>query len=87
VNRLFAFLILSCASSRGRRAPPGNTPPFPQSRPTAARHWVGVSPAGADELGGNNLGRAGEEGLGEMLGGLGGYGSGLGGVGGGYWHI
>jgi hypothetical protein len=35
----------------------------------------------ADEVGGDQLGRAGEEGLGEsweMLGGLGGYGSGLG---------
>ena len=31
----------------------------------------------ADELGGNLLGGAGEEGLGEVLGGLGGYGSGL----------
>jgi len=33
--------------TRGRWAPPGNTPPFPQSRPIAARHWVGVSPAGS----------------------------------------
>jgi hypothetical protein len=33
----------------------------------------------ADELGGNQLGGAGEEGLGEVLGGLGGYGSGMGG--------
>ena len=31
----------------------------------------------ADELGGNLLGGAGEEGVGEVLGGLGGYGSGL----------
>ena len=31
----------------------------------------------ADELGGNQLGGAGEEGLGEVLGGLGGYGGGL----------
>ena len=31
----------------------------------------------ADELGGNHLGRAGEEGLREVLGGRGGYGSGL----------
>ena len=31
----------------------------------------------ADELGGNQLGGAGEEGLGEVLGGRGGYGSGL----------
>ena len=31
----------------------------------------------ADELGGDDLGGAGEEGLGEVLGGLGGYGSGL----------
>jgi hypothetical protein len=31
-----------------------------------------------DELGGNQLGGAGEEGLGEVLGGLGGYGSGFG---------
>jgi len=31
----------------------------------------------ADELGGNELGGAGEEGWGEVLGGLGGYGSGL----------
>jgi len=33
----------------------------------------------ADELGGNLLGGAGEEALGEVLGGRGGYGSGLGG--------
>ena len=32
----------------------------------------------ADQLGGNLLGGAGEEGLGEVLGGRGGYGSGLG---------
>jgi len=32
----------------------------------------------ADQLGGNNLGGAGEEGLGEVLGGRGGYGSGFG---------
>ena len=32
----------------------------------------------ADELGGDNLGGAGEEGLGEVFGGRGGYGSGLG---------
>ena len=32
----------------------------------------------ADEVGGNQLGGAGEEGLGEVLGGLGGYGSGFG---------
>ena len=31
----------------------------------------------ADEVGGNQLGGAGEEGLGEVLGGLGGYGSGF----------
>ena len=42
----------------------------------------------ADELGGNLLGGAGEEGLGEVLGGLGGYGSGLGGeMGGGRWDM
>jgi len=33
----------------------------------------------ADQLGGDQLGGAGEEGLGEVLGGRGGYGSGLGG--------
>ena len=32
----------------------------------------------ADELGGDDLGGAGEEGLGKVLGGLGAYGSGLG---------
>jgi len=32
----------------------------------------------ADQLGGNELGGAGEEGVGEVLGGRGGYGSGLG---------
>ena len=32
----------------------------------------------SDELGGDLLGGAGEEGLGEVLGGLGGYGSGFG---------
>ena len=42
----------------------------------------------ADEVGGNQLGGAGEEGLGEVLGGLGGYGSGLGGeMGGGRWDM
>ena len=39
-------------------------PPFPQSRPTALTHPLGVSPATADELGGNLLGGAGEEGIG-----------------------
>jgi hypothetical protein len=34
----------------------------------------------ADELGGNQLGGAAEEGLGQVLGGRGGYGSGLGGI-------
>ena len=41
----------------------------------------------ADELGGNLLGGAGEEGWGEVTGGRGGYGGGLGGeMGGGYWE-
>jgi len=39
----------------------------------------------ADELGGDDLGGSGEEALGELMGGRGGYGSGLG-MGGGYWE-
>jgi len=42
---------------------------------------LAVHQQAADELGGNNLSGAGEEALGEMLGGRGGYGSGLGGGG------
>jgi len=44
--------------------------------------WVFIGQQAADELGGDQLGRAGEEGLGEgleVLGGRGGYGSG-------YWR-
>jgi len=44
-----------------RRGRLGNTPPFPQSRPTAARLRVGASPQAADQVGGNLLGGAGEE--------------------------
>ena len=42
------------------------------------RFGIGASPAAADEVGGDDLGGAGEEGLGEsweVLGGRGGYGS------------
>ena len=39
---------------------------------------AGGAAAVADELGGDQLGGAGEEGLGEVLGGRGGYGSGFG---------
>ena len=46
----------------------------PQQLPCLALHEQA-----ADELGGNLLGGAGEEGLGEVMGGLGGYGSGYGG--------
>ena len=43
-----AFRCWGCGGdSRGRRGRLVNTPPFPQSRPTAARQWVGVSPAGS----------------------------------------
>ena len=38
------------------------------------------------EFGGDMLGGAGEEGLGEVLGERGGYGGGYGGMGGGYWE-
>jgi len=39
--------------------------------------WVFIGQQAADELGGDDLGRADEEGLGEVLGGRGGYGSGF----------
>jgi hypothetical protein len=37
----------SGGDARGKRARIGNTPPFPQSRPRAARLRLGVSPAGS----------------------------------------
>jgi len=46
--------------------------------------YVVIDQQATDELGGDHLGRAGEEGLRECWEGLGGYGSGLG-MGGGYW--
>ena len=64
-----------------KRAPPGNTPPFPQSRPTALARGLAFHQQAADELKGDDLSGAREEGLGErlrVLGGRGGYGSGLG---------
>jgi len=47
--------------------------------------YVVIDQQATDELGGDHLGRAGEEGLRECWEGLGGYGSGLG-MGGGYWE-
>jgi len=51
---------------------PGNTPPFPQSRPTAARLKLGVLPAGSRSARRRVLGGAGS--------GIGGVGSGVVGV-------
>jgi len=39
--------IVKGSGKAGKRGRLGNTPPFPQSRPTAARHSLGASPAGS----------------------------------------
>ena len=69
----------AAAVARGRRVPPGNTPPFPQSRPTAARLRLGVSPASRQPIsaGATLLDGAGVEGVGEVVGERGGYGGGF----------
>jgi len=64
--------------SRGRQTPPGNTPPFPPPRPQQLGNRLAFHQQAADELGGDLLGGAGEEALGEGLGVRGGYGSGFG---------
>jgi len=48
--------------------------------------YVVIDQQATDELGGDHLGRAGEEGLRECWEGLGDYGNGLWGMGGGYWE-
>ena len=76
-----AFRCWGCGGdSRGKKAPPGNTPPFPQSRPRAALHPLGFSPTCSQSIRGQpaRQGGGGER-LGEgweVLKGRGGYGSG-----------
>jgi len=52
---------------------------FPQSRPTEARLGLAYHQQAADELGGDQLGGAGEEGWREVMCKRGGYASGYGG--------
>jgi len=60
-----AFRCWGCGGgSRGRRAPPGNKPPFPQVRPTAAHLRVGASPAGSRSARGQPARRGGKRRLG-----------------------
>jgi len=53
---------------------------FHNHTPQQLASFLALHQQAADELGGDDLGRAGEEGVREVLGGRGGYGSGLGGA-------
>ena len=70
---------LSCVGRHASRLLHRNTRRFPYDLPQQLISLSVLHQQAADEFGGDDLGGAGEEGVGEMRGGLDGYGRGLGG--------